>query len=60
VYILFKAYSLIITQRLKDELESIQLEAAIIITGATKLVSHYKLYQEMAGYLSQNVDTSTN
>ena len=40
------------THRLKDELESIQLEAARIVTGATKLVSHDKLYQE--------IDTSTN
>ena len=35
------------TQILKDELESIQLEAARIVTGATKLVSHDKLYQEI-------------
>jgi len=35
------------TQRLKDELESIQLEAARIVTGATQLVSHDKLYQEI-------------
>ena len=33
------------TQRLKDELEYIQLEATRIVTGATKLVSHDKLYQ---------------
>ena len=33
------------TQRLKDELESIQLKAARIVTGATKLVSHDNLYQ---------------
>ena len=33
------------TQILKDDLESIQLEAARIVTGATKLVSHDKLYQ---------------
>ena len=35
------------TQRLKDELESIQLEAARNVTGATKPVSHDKLYQEI-------------
>ena len=32
---------------IKDDLESIQLEAARIVTGATKLVSHDKLYQEI-------------
>jgi len=35
------------TQRLKDELESLQLEAARIVTGATNLISHNKLYQEI-------------
>ena len=34
-------------QIFKDELEPIQLEAARIVTGAKKLVSHDKRYQEI-------------
>ena len=35
------------TQYEKDELEQIQLEAARIATGATKLISIYNLYREI-------------
>ena len=37
-------------QIVKDELEPIQLEAARIVTGATKLVSHDKRYQEIGWF----------
>jgi len=48
------------TQYEKDELEKIQIEAARITSGCTRLVSLEELYNELGWELSVNEDTNIN
>ena len=51
---------IIVLNKKKQELEKIQIEAARISTGATKLVSLQKLYKKSAGKHQKLEDGNIN